>query len=256
MTHLNVLQDLINYINNSSGESSETIIANALYTNRERLDELSLEALANQCFVSQASISRFIKKMGYTSYSKFRRDLNRSLASLEFMYQPPKEKGEPEEICKEVTQQIIHAVNNVEKTDIHQILHCVDLFYRYNTIYFFGSELSVAIVTLLVYMLLAQGKNSYKILSGSYQNELLDKLTDNDLLVCISIEQRWYQLQMDPQKVKKCKAHKMLWICDRLHKDVNIFDDAVLFAKDVGAELGYNSLMSFVMMIYRLYLNG
>ncbi|MBP3871745.1 MAG: MurR/RpiR family transcriptional regulator [Faecalicoccus sp.] len=250
------LQELLNLINNAPSQSSDTIIANALYTHREQLDELSLEALADKYFVSQASISRFIKKLGYKSYSSFRNDITRSMAELEYVHRPVKERKDPEQICSQVTEQIINAVAKVKETDVNQMIHAVNLLHEYRNIYFFGSKLSVAIVTLLNHMLIAQGKNAYNILSGSYQNELLEKLTENDLLICISIEQRWYQTQMDTEKLKNCKAYKMLWTCDRLHRDVNIFDEAILFAKDVGSEIGYNSLMSFVMMIYRLYLNG
>ena len=249
-------QKILNAINNASTQSGDTIIANALYTNRDKLDELSLEALANKYYVSQASISRFIKKLGYKSYSSFRKDLIRSMTELEYFHRPAKEKSDPEQICSQVTDDIVSAVTKVKDTDLNQMVHAVKLLHEYKNIYFFGSELSVAIVTLLNHMLIAEGKNSYNILSGSYQNELLDKLTDKDLLVCISIEQRWYQTQMDTKKLEKCKAYKMLWTCDRLHRDVNIFDEAILFAKDVDSEIGYNSLMSFVMMIYRLYLNG
>ena len=46
------LQELLNFINNAPSQSSDTIIANALYTNRDQLDELSLEALADRYFVS------------------------------------------------------------------------------------------------------------------------------------------------------------------------------------------------------------
>ncbi len=250
------LQELLNFINNAPSQSSDTIIANALYTNRDQLDELSLEALADRYFVSQASISRFIKKLGYKSYSSFRNDITRSITELEYVHHPVKERKDPEQICTQVTDQIINAVAKVKETDVNQMIHAVSLLQEYKNIYFFGSELSVAIVTLLNHMLIARGKNAYNILSGSYQNELLDKLTEKDLLICISIEQRWYQMQIDTKKLEKCKAYKMLWTCDRLHRDVNIFDEAILFAKDVGSEIGYNSLMSFVMMIYRLYLNG
>lgn len=251
-----LLPKLVSYINNASGSSSETLIASALYTNRDRLDEISLEALADQYYISQASISRFIKKMGYKSYSAFRRDLNRSIVEMEHLYMPSKEKKSSEEICHQVTQDIINAVNKVEEVDTQRIEHTVNLLHQYQNIYFYGSELSVAIVTLLNYMLISKGKNSYNILSSTYQNELLEKFTEEDLLICISIEQRWYQNWIDTKKLEDCKAYKMLWTCDRLHRDVHIFDEAILFAKDIGPELGYNSLMSFVMMIYRLYLNG
>ncbi len=251
-----LLPKLVSYINNASGGSNETLIANALYTNRDRLDDIPLEALADQYYISQASISRFIKKMGYKSYSAFRSDLNRSIVEMEYLFMPSKEKLSFEEVRHQVTQDIIDAVNKVEEVDLQQLEHAVNLLHQYQNIFFYGSELSVAIVTLLNNMLISKGKNSYNILSSAYQNELLEKLTEDDLLICISIEQRWYQTQINTKKLEKCKAYKMLWTCDKLHRDVHIFDEAILFAKDVGPELGYNSLMSFVMMIYRLFLNG
>lgn len=251
-----LLPKLVSYINNAPGSSNETLIANALYTNREKLDEISLEALADQYYISQASISRFIQKMGYKSYSAFRRDLNRSIVEMEYMYLPSKTKISSEDVRHQVTQDIINAVSKVQYVELSQLEHAVNLLKQYQNIYFYGSELSVAIVTLLNYMLISEGKHCYNILSGSYQNELLEKLTKDDLLICISIEQRWYQNHIDIKKLEQCKAYKMLWTCDKLHKDVHIFDEAILFAKDIGPELGYNSLMSFVMMIYRLFLNG
>ena len=65
--------DLINIVNDATEQNSDVIIAKALVENRYNLDDLSLDQLSEKYFLSQASISRFIKKSGFKNYAQFKK---------------------------------------------------------------------------------------------------------------------------------------------------------------------------------------
>lgn len=76
----NVLHVLVNH-SNSSSKQSEKVLANNLLANFSQIPALSIEKLADICFVSQPTLTRFIKKLGYKNYNQFKTYVT-SLVSL------------------------------------------------------------------------------------------------------------------------------------------------------------------------------
>lgn len=68
----NVLHVLVNH-SNSSSKQSERVLANNLLENFSNIPNMSIEKLADVCYVSQPTLTRFIKKLGYKNYNQFKR---------------------------------------------------------------------------------------------------------------------------------------------------------------------------------------
>lgn len=64
----------------SALRSSERTVADYLLSNGDRASEMKLLELAQACGVSEASVIRFCRRMGYDGYSTMRNDLIRSIA--------------------------------------------------------------------------------------------------------------------------------------------------------------------------------
>ena len=67
--------DLLYLINKSRSESNDVMIAKKILENRYDLNKYSLDKLSEKTYFSQASLSRFIKKMGYKNYSEFKNSI-------------------------------------------------------------------------------------------------------------------------------------------------------------------------------------
>ena len=75
----NVFLSLINYFSNSTYDRLEFDIAIQLINHSRSNDYLSMEELSNLSHVSQSTISRFVRKLGFKNYRDFAVNLNNSL---------------------------------------------------------------------------------------------------------------------------------------------------------------------------------
>ena len=249
-----LLKDLMQLINKSNKESNDVMIANIFIQNRYKLDEMSLDDIARKYYISQASLSRFIKKMGYKNYNSFRNDINLSCYYMKFKV-PTESHFSLQEIKEKVYQDISQVLENIHSLDTYHVQRVLDLISNYQNIYFFGSELSMAIVYIIQLVLTSLKKNVYTIYDINYQREVQKKLNQDDLVICISIEGRWYETQRAESYLFQTKAYKMLWTLDSNHVDKESFDNVYIFGKDVKYDLGYNELMYFVYFIYQALLS-
>lgn len=71
----NVLHVLVNHANSSS-KQSEKILANSILEHFEKIPNITIEKLAELCYVSQPTLTRFIKKLGYRNYNQFKSKVN------------------------------------------------------------------------------------------------------------------------------------------------------------------------------------
>ncbi len=82
MKYENVMHVLINHANSSS-KPSEKILANSILENFEKIPNCSIEKLAELSYVSQPTLTRFIKKLGYQNYNQFKRSVTNLVIFIE-----------------------------------------------------------------------------------------------------------------------------------------------------------------------------
>ncbi len=70
---------LIEIINSDNVNEAYSFIASTLLQKGEQATDLSINELADLCYTSASTISRFIRKIGYDSYASFKRDFSLSL---------------------------------------------------------------------------------------------------------------------------------------------------------------------------------
>ncbi|MFQ6794517.1 MurR/RpiR family transcriptional regulator [Thomasclavelia sp.] len=244
--------DLLYLINKAYTENNDVLIAKNLLENRYDLDRYSLDKLSEKTFFSQSSLSRFIKKIGYQNYNDFKNNIIRSNWMIEKNNQTIKNR-EYSVIVDDIHKKISDCINNIYNLDHQHLKRIIEKLKSANTIYFMGSELSMAMTHLLQMALISIGKEAYAIFDYHYQKEILTKLEDDSLLVVISIQQRAYSHIKD--FLVDNKMYKMLWTIDDDHDGLKYFDDYFVFGKEADDNLGYNELMYFILLVYNLVLN-
>lgn len=68
----NIILELMEFVSNTPSEDMNYGIALYILLNAKKLETLSSEQIAEACFVSQASITRFAKSFGYNGYQSFK----------------------------------------------------------------------------------------------------------------------------------------------------------------------------------------
>ena len=243
---------LINFINKTHKETNDTLIAKALLENRYDLDRYSLDQLSQKTFFSQPSISRFIQKMGYKNYNEFKTQI--ALSNFQIITNNSTRKlGTPNEIRNGVYKDITTALESINSIDMLELTKVINLLKDSSEIYFVGSELSMGIVYLLQMCLISMKKNVYAIFDNDYQTETLKRINDDALVICISLESRWYgNNHYALERVFDSNCKKMLWTIVDYHLDEEKYDLTYQFGQEVRDNIGYNELMYFVLLVYRL----
>lgn len=247
--------DLLYLINKSRSESNDVMIAKKILENRYDLNKYSLDKLSEKTYFSQASLSRFIKKMGYKNYSEFKNSIMLSNYVIEKNNEIQNNLGY-EDVLMDVTNSIAQCLSYINDLDQRHIERVIEKLKTSQTIIFMGSELSMAITHLLQMALISLGKEAYVIFDYHFQNELLQKIDDDSLIVVISLEQRAYkQIRDNLFQNNNSNVYKMLWTIDTNHEDIERFDDFIIFGGIVKKNMGYWQLMYFILLMYKLLLN-
>lgn len=242
---------LTNLVNVGETENSDTMIAKALMSIRHEIGSWSMDRIAQEFYVSQAGISRFIRKAGYRNFSEFKSALQESVYIVE-KSNPAIGKNYTDALDSVYTRlkPVPEGLKELDRDDVENTL---GLFEKYENIYFFGSELSMSIIRLLQVKLVSQGKNVYAIHNMDYQAEIIGKLTENDLAISISMGGRWFELIKTKLKKDYVKAGSLiLWTVSDDHSDRDVFDRVLMMGHADDPNLGYHYLMQLVMLLYEM----
>ncbi|MDR7678627.1 MurR/RpiR family transcriptional regulator [Lactiplantibacillus plantarum] len=68
-------RDMLTYLNQHTGEDTQTRIIHFLFSHYRRLEYMTIIELAQRCYVSPASISRFVHRFGYPSFEEMKHSL-------------------------------------------------------------------------------------------------------------------------------------------------------------------------------------
>ncbi|MCR5794805.1 MAG: MurR/RpiR family transcriptional regulator [Solobacterium sp.] len=245
-----ILNTLITFVNSSEKETNETIVARAIIENRDKLDRLSLESIARRYHVSQPTISRFIRKLGFSGFSELKSSMKLSRYIVQ-QASEDKKIGDITENIRSVHTDIITAVDEILNVDENSLKRLAQQVLSAKRICFMGSELSMSILRLLQHKLLSMGKDVYTILQPGYQNEVLSLMDPDALLVAVSVAGRWLPV-LDREALQKCRCTRILLAGHPYDWKKGGFDACYYFStRDLGNQ-GYHTLMSYVMILNRM----
>lgn len=77
-----IIDKLNNYINNHNSDDINYNIASFIVNNIGIIPDYNITELSKKCFVSQATVSRFIKRLGYIDYNTFKEECSIYIESI------------------------------------------------------------------------------------------------------------------------------------------------------------------------------
>ena len=75
MQETDIIYNLLMFLNSSKEEDMYYSICLSMLQNLEKVPNCSINELADLCFTSTATISRFSKKFGYANFHEFKKEI-------------------------------------------------------------------------------------------------------------------------------------------------------------------------------------
>lgn len=122
---------ILRYINNQKKQDNNYFIAQAILQNFTKIPQMTIYDLSEQCFVSTAAISRFIRLINFSSYTEFKVAVEKEIditSDYSKKYIQPS-KGETVEFINEYSENIItnllYVKENLAVSEIEEIVSAV-----------------------------------------------------------------------------------------------------------------------------------
>jgi len=252
--------DLITYLNQAKMDSTNDEIAQYLYEHPEMVRNASLREMSEKSYFSQSGFSRFLKQNGAASFQEFRN------MYMEFEgYFPQLMSGiskkysdmTPPELISATIREQMENVEAVSQLPPELFTEVLSIIHKYRRIIFVGSDFSMAIMAAFEQALMLDNKFCYCLTHPIGQTNMTAHLKETDLVVVISIKQRWYSWKSSEETVHNIltsKSYKMLWTPESRHKDEEKFDYVFRFGHHING-LSYTQLSVLSSILAPLYIN-
>lgn len=210
IVRFNLLTSLLSHLNRNDENDTDFVIARYFLTHLRQLKDISIYKIAEECFVSRSSIQRFIKNIGYDSYTQLKASLDEVITH--------------EDSFKDYTDHvnyhnyILESLNAMGK-DIEKASRSpsfkklLSIFESSDQVVILTAEDSSHACKLFQQQILATGKLIRIITSANNNTDLLTTLKPNDLLLVCSVTGN-YALAINEQ-IEPIKARKVLITLNR-----------------------------------------
>lgn len=94
--------------------------------------------------------------------------------------------------------------------------------------------------------------NVYTLYKLDYQLEILKSIRQDDLIIVLSMGQRWYKIFAQESLGESRKPVKMLWTANPDHEDRQLFNVVADIGKTDDPNIGYHYLMQYVLLIHQM----
>ena len=182
-------------VNTEGVDETNSTIARAILENMDKdMENISIMELAEMCFTSISTISRFVKKLGYTSFNEFKlkciekRRLDSEIVvdnEVNLRFGTRDHKALISGLAQSIGESLM---NFAETVDLEAMDQLVQMIHDTKDIYLFGFHLSGYFIQNLQYHLFHAGKfASYACLEGD-QEKLAELSAVNSLSIIFSVD--------------------------------------------------------------------
>lgn len=224
---------LLLFLNDSREETLNYTIALTMIHHIKEIPDMSINKLADLCYTSPAAISRFCRKLGYSSLSEFKKCLSISLNNFENGRLKPKglkAKKTREEILEISHSEITKELNLTKNSlDLKLIDRVIDLMYRSKHICLFGTLFSQLMCQNLQNSFANIGKLIYIATDVQAQEKLAESLTEDSLAILISPTGKFIVYHEKLWKKIKNSNSKIVTITENKENDYKDDSDYIIY---------------------------
>lgn len=184
INRFNLLTSLLSILNKNDENDTDFVIAKFILENLNETDKMSIYKVAEECYVSRSSIQRFIKKIGYDSFTQ----MKNSIAEVVLHEGALLDYTDHTDYTSYVIESAADMANDIASTAQNGTLKkLTDLFMKADNVVILTAEDSAHACRFLQQQLLACGKLIRIVTSANSNLTILNTLTENDLLMVCSI---------------------------------------------------------------------
>ena len=254
-------EKMLNYLNKTTLNDTYHRIIVTLFENLYKIDTLKIEKLAELCYVSPSTMTRFLQTFGFKNYSSMKNEFQmmtqQSTQILFHMYKTEQYllKENPQKYLENYSQQISKVIcQSAKYIDIQAIDQLLEDIHQHKKIYLYGYSFGKNLALTMQDNFLHLGKlcicpDTYEI-----QEKTIETITSQDLVIVISvygnfIAQNQQLIQMLEQKHTKL----VLLTQNKSIPAIPLFDKVITFSQENSLECGPYAMIFGVEYLIRRY---
>ncbi len=259
MEENNIINDAMSRIKGYSNSlsNSEKKVASYIEDNAIDVVKMSLSDVAIKAGVSDATVVRFFRSLGYKRWVEFLVSLSRSLPiSSELIYESVSDQDSAGTITEKVLTGSIRSLQaTIEVLDHTAMENCINYFENAETIVICAVGNSIPMATELHHQLFRLGLRC-ELFTDAYLQIMRATLMNNKDVLCVISQSGGSQIPIKTASIAKSKGSKIVSITGDKSSPLANLSDAILLA--AGQEYkpeSINSRISQYAIIYSIYVN-
>ena len=228
----NLLSSLLSILNTNDELDTDFVIAKYFLNNLSNLKDISVYKIADDCFVSRSSVQRFIKNIGYDSYTQLKKSLDDVLSHENEFLNYTDHSSYGEFMLKSLDEMAKDIFKSTSSPNFRKL---VDMLMKARYIVLVTAEDSSYPCKIFQQELISISKIIRITTNASSNKQLLESLTSDDLILVSSISGN-FALAIN-EEIKELKAKKCLITLNRS----TVFENTYSLIYYIGNEMKLNS---------------
>lgn len=208
---IDILYTLMSYVNIPSAQDMYYNIAHTILTHLDKIPEININDLADLCYTSPATISRFCKDLNCKNFANFKHEIAIALElTKNEIHMDPKENHEieknPQYLVDKMYQETMASLNMVyQSVNIHEIDQICQMIDKAKKIHMIGYQFNKIISNDFQMKMLKLRKLVYAFVERGDEIQRFDMIDKDTLVIIITVRAR--QQLMDPLIEKVYEHH-------------------------------------------------
>jgi DNA-binding MurR/RpiR family transcriptional regulator len=225
---VDLLYTLMTYVNVSSSQDMYYTIAQTILTHLDIIPTISINDLAELCFTSPATISRFCKDINCKNFANFKTEMAIALelTNNEIFFthkQQEKINENPQYLVDKIYDDTIRSLKKgKENIKIEDIDKMCEMIHNASKVHFYGYQFNKILANDFQLKLLKLKKFIYAFVERGDEIQRLDLIDENSLVVILSVRARAELINSLVDKVKETHPKIMLITLNKEYVNDNI----------------------------------
>lgn len=244
-----IISRLINFINTTSIHDMNYNIAKYLLTHITEASNMTIYDVAEACFVSPASVSRFVKTLGYTSFSLLKNDCLEYAQMRDVVTHYPDFSNGLDYYIDHTYQSLKHLLNQFNEEQIHTLVKMID---TYEHICLLGIQFSQSIAMQMQSFLLSVGKMVEAPLNIEKQMERIEHYKKGDMVILFSARGNYGEAYLNKLLEIKKNGCSIIVMTQTKQSHLCGLADMVI-ETGISEDIMYSNYNMYMMMSYISY---
>lgn len=256
------LQDkLFEILRDSEVGTTNWLLANAVLRHGNQLSAIPIQELAESCHVSEPTVSRFSKLLGFRSYIDLKKEAKKlgdqSDLHLFHMNKPSLAllKDRPQQFlesyCQQISENLLHAASSL---DFNKIDAFLAELHQTKRVFIFGTSTSLMLAEILQSNLANYKKIVYAGFNQDQQLNHAQNLTKSDLAITISTYGNFlHQYPATAKMIADSECRNILITQNAGLQETYMFDDVIFLSNKNSTETGTYSMLLGIEYLVRRY---